>query len=47
MTFISANIIIIIIVIVVIRLFHEPAQYALEGAIAIAGAGVSWLKVEG
>lgn len=22
----------------------EPAQYALEGAIAIAGAGVSWLK---
>ncbi len=23
---------------------EEPAQYALEGAIAIAGAGVSWLK---
>lgn len=22
----------------------EPAQYALEGSIAIAGAGVSWLK---
>lgn len=22
----------------------EPAQYALEGSIAIAGAGVSWLR---
>ena len=23
---------------------HEPAQYALEGSIAIAGAGLSWLR---